>query len=30
MEKENDLLIEIDSLVDELVREEKDIEVLAQ
>ena len=30
VEKENDLLIEIDSLVDELVREEKDIEVLAQ
>ena len=30
VEKENDLLMEIDALVDELVREEKDIEMLTQ
>ena len=30
VEKENDLLMEIEALVDELVREEKDIETLTQ
>ena len=30
MEKDNDLLMEIEALVDELVREEKDIEMLTQ
>ena len=30
VEKENDLLMEIDGLVEELVREEKDIEMLTQ
>ena len=30
VEKENDLLIEIDGLVEELVREDKDIEMLTQ
>ena len=30
VEKENDLLMEIDALVDELVREEKDIQMLTQ
>ena len=30
MKKENDLLMEIDALVDELAREEKDIEMLTQ
>ena len=30
VKKENDLLMEIDALVDELVREEKDIEMLTQ
>ena len=30
MEKENGLLMEIDALVDELVREEKEIEMLTQ
>ena len=30
VEKENGLLMEIDALVDELVREEKDIEILTQ
>ena len=30
VEKENGLLMEIDALVDELVREEKDIEMLTQ
>ena len=28
--KENDLLIEVDGLVEELVREEKDVEMLTQ
>ena len=30
VEKENDLLMEIDGLVEELVREEKDVEILTQ
>ena len=30
VEKENDLLMEIDGLVEELVREEKDIEMLTE
>ena len=30
MKKENDLLMEIEGLVDELVRENKDIEILTQ
>ena len=30
VEKENDLVMEIDALVDELVREKKDIEMLTQ
>ena len=30
VKKENDLLMEIEGLVDELVREKKDIEILTQ
>ena len=30
VEKENDLLMEIDGLVEELVREEKNVEMLTQ